>query len=78
MSGDLAARLQHYRPGQKVEFLLARRGEVLRRRVELGPPEPERVLSLASEPSAQQKAALDAWLGRAEPLYFERESAPDR
>lgn len=61
---QLEARLEHYRPQQRVAVLVARRGELLPIEVILG-TEPTRRWSLEARPDAtpEQQARLRAWLG---------------
>jgi predicted metalloprotease with PDZ domain len=60
----LAARLEHYRPGDKVFVLVARRDGLMRLDVTLG-AEPGRAWRLEPAPSAtdEQKKRLSAWIG---------------
>jgi predicted metalloprotease with PDZ domain len=61
---QLPARLDQYRPGEKVTFLVARRDKLLRLDVTLG-AEPPRAWRLEVDPAATdaQKARLGEWLG---------------
>ena len=61
---QLPARLELYRPGDKVTFLIARRDKLLRLDVTLG-AEPPRAWRLEVDPAATdaQKARLGEWLG---------------
>ncbi len=61
----LAARLDQYRPGDKVQLLVARRDKLTRLDVTLGadPGRPWR-LELRPDATEQQKARVLAWLGQ--------------
>ncbi len=61
----LAARLEQYKPGDKVELLIARRDHIVRLAVTLG-SDPGRPWRLEPSPTATeaQKHHLAAWLGR--------------
>ncbi len=61
----LAARLDQYRPGDKVQLLVARRDKLTRLDVTLG-ADPGRSWRLELRPDAteQQKARVLAWLGQ--------------
>jgi predicted metalloprotease with PDZ domain len=63
-SGGLDARLERYRPGQRVSLLVARRDELMRIEVALG-AEPARAWELEALPDAtpEQQARRSAWLG---------------
>jgi len=60
----LAARLELYKPGDKVSLLVARRDKIIRLDATLGadPGRPWR-LELVPNPSDSQKQHLAAWLG---------------
>ena len=60
---QLDARLEQYQPGRRVSVLVARRDELMRIEVTLG-PEPARGWSLEvrSDASPEQRARLAAWL----------------
>lgn len=60
---QLDSRLEHYRPGQRISVLVARRDELVRIDVTLG-TEPGRGWSLEVRPdaTAEQRARLAAWL----------------
>jgi predicted metalloprotease with PDZ domain len=60
----LGDRLKAYRPGDREELLVARRGRLLRLPVVLGEkPKPRWHLEVSPQASAEQKARLEAWLG---------------
>jgi predicted metalloprotease with PDZ domain len=61
----LAARLEQYRPGDKIVMLVSRRDRLTKVDVTLG-AEPGRAWRLEVNPDATdaQKAQLNAWLGR--------------
>ena len=61
----LAARLDQYKPGDKVTLLVARREKLTRIDVTLG-AEPGRAWRLEVSPTAtaEQKARLTAWMGQ--------------
>jgi predicted metalloprotease with PDZ domain len=62
---DLDKRLAAYRPGQKVTLLIARLDELKRLPLTLGLAPPETwTLQLRPDISPEQRARLDAWLGR--------------
>jgi predicted metalloprotease with PDZ domain len=63
----LAERLRAYRPGEKISLLVARRELLTRLDVTLG-EEPDERWHLEPDPeaTAQQRATLDAWLGRSD------------
>jgi len=63
-AGGLAQRLERYRPGDTVELLVARRGQLRRLPVVLGqPPAPRWKLEPRPDAGPAQRARRDAWLG---------------
>ena len=61
----LAARLEQYKPGDKIAVLVARRDKLTRIEVTLG-ADPGRAWRLEVSPAAtaEQKARLTAWIGQ--------------
>jgi predicted metalloprotease with PDZ domain len=61
---DWKERLEHYRPGERVEVLVSRRGHLERVPVTFGeePEKPWRV-SIREDASEEQKARLEEWIG---------------
>ncbi|MFL6197449.1 MAG: M61 family metallopeptidase [Thermoanaerobaculia bacterium] len=60
----LENRLKLYRPGQKAMLLVARRDRLVRLPVTFGEKPLPRKLEVAPNATAQQKAHLEAWLGK--------------
>jgi predicted metalloprotease with PDZ domain len=62
---DWKERLEHYRPGEEANILVARRGRLERVPVTFGeePPKPWRV-SVREDASEEQKQRLEAWIGK--------------
>jgi predicted metalloprotease with PDZ domain len=60
----LENRLKLYRPGQKATLLVARRDRLTRLTVTFGQKPLPRKLELVAKPTPQQKAHLEAWLGK--------------
>jgi len=65
-SGGWDERMRQHRPGETVEVLIARRGELVTIPVTLGEePKESWKLELRDDATAEQKARLTAWLGAA-------------
>jgi predicted metalloprotease with PDZ domain len=67
VTGSVESRLDQYEVGEEVELLIARRGELITIRVEIGSLETENwQLRFVAKPSESQNLQLDRWLNGAE------------
>jgi predicted metalloprotease with PDZ domain len=62
---QLAARLENYRPGDRVSMLVARRDRLTRLELRFAEQPDQWQLEVKPDFTAEQKRHLDAWLGPA-------------